>query len=187
MNLDQKLLRKFIKLAAEQLEGEWLLVGGTVLPLLGANHRSTVDIDFVGLGRKERAQQLELMKIAEQLDLPVDIINSAAAFFVDRHLRDHKRQTHDKKHLVLLKAGKKANIYRPDTELYFSLKLGRFSDSDLSDCREWLQFFQNKISKAEYKKLARLVYSAASENKQNSGKSLRLQELLGEIRQLTHI
>ena len=77
-SLDSKLLKQFLTLATQQLRGRWLLVGGTLLPAVGIDTRSTVDIDLVGLGDKEKLQNLELMKIAEQLGLSVESINQAA-------------------------------------------------------------------------------------------------------------
>ena len=45
--LDRLTLRKFIGLAADSIVGDWVVIGGTVLPLLGAGNRATLDIDFV--------------------------------------------------------------------------------------------------------------------------------------------
>ncbi len=137
MILNQNLLKKFIFLAGDRLTGDWIMVGGTVLPYLGANHRSTTDIDFVGFGKNEKTQQLELMQIAEDLGLPVETINSAADFFVHKHLKS-------KNQLVLLHEGKTAAIYRPNTELYFRLKLSRLSETDTEDCLVWLDFLKPK-------------------------------------------
>ena len=47
--IDVKILKKFLKIAGIELSGEWVLMGGTVLPLLGVDYRTTVDIDFVSV------------------------------------------------------------------------------------------------------------------------------------------
>lgn len=46
-SLDTKLLKEFLKRAGERLHGDWLLVGGTLLPAVGIDSRSTTDIDLV--------------------------------------------------------------------------------------------------------------------------------------------
>ncbi len=148
MILNKALLKKFVKLAGERLTGDWILIGGTVLPYLGAEHRTTTDIDFVGLGSKEKAQQFEVMQIVEDLGLPVETINSAADFFA------HK-QVKSKSQLVLLHQGGSAVIYRPNTELYFRLKLPRLSEIDAEDCVVWLRHL--RPSKVELTAVAKLV------------------------------
>ena len=50
--LNSTLLTEFLKRAGERLYGEWLLVGGTLLPAVGIDVRATVDIDLLGLGKK---------------------------------------------------------------------------------------------------------------------------------------
>ena len=78
--LDHKVMKKFLKLAGARLSGDWVLLGGTLLPALGVDHRVTIDID---LAHKDQdgSQTLELMQIAEDLGLPVETINQAGAFF----------------------------------------------------------------------------------------------------------
>lgn len=130
---DTKLLTEFLKQAGEKLKGRWLLVGGTLLPALGVNLRSTVDIDFIGLGKAEAEQQLELMELAESLGLPVDTVNQAAAYFL-------KKVGHSPEDLIELYRGTSATIYRPTVELYWKLKVGRLSESDAEDCLEYFKF-----------------------------------------------
>lgn len=116
IQLNTQLLKKFLKLAGDSLKGDWLLVGGTLLPAVGLDIRSTVDIDLVGLGEREAAQSLELMELAEKLGLGVETINQAAAFFV--HKAGYKKAD-----LLTLYKGKSATIYRPSILLYWRLKL----------------------------------------------------------------
>lgn len=82
--INHRLLKKFIDLAASKLEGDWILIGGSLLPLLGIEARTTTDIDFVNLNPRKSSNQdtLELMEIAESLKLPVEAINQAGAFFL---------------------------------------------------------------------------------------------------------
>lgn len=63
--LDPVLLKKFLKIAGEKLTGKWVLIGGTVLPLLNSDYRTTVDIDIVSIDDENQGNTLKLMKIAE--------------------------------------------------------------------------------------------------------------------------
>lgn len=51
--LDSKFLKKFLKVAADELKGYWVLIGGTLLPALGIDHRVTTDIDLVSINTKD--------------------------------------------------------------------------------------------------------------------------------------
>ncbi|MDB5036674.1 MAG: hypothetical protein JWQ35_202 [Bacteriovoracaceae bacterium] len=108
-------------------------MGGTVLPLLGIGSRLTEDIDFIGFDAKERSQNLELMEIAESLEIPVEAINQAAGFFLKKI--DSWRQR-----LVLLHEGRSAKIFRPHLNLYLLLKIPRLSESDLDDCLHFIRY-----------------------------------------------
>ena len=135
--IDKTILQKFIQLASEKLEGEWLLIGGNVLPLLGVEYRTTMDIDFIGLGKKEQSQQLELMKLAQELGLPAESINQAGLIFLER-ISDYAEN------LVLIQERASVRLYRPNSFLFLQLKVNRLSESDLSDCIEMI-----KISKKD--------------------------------------
>jgi hypothetical protein len=147
--LNRATLNKFIKQAGDQLEGEWVVIGGTVLPLLGIDYRSTVDIDFICLKNQGNAQLLQLMEIAEGLGLPVETINQAGALFLLR-IADFKD------HLKILYKGKKARIYRPDGKLFFQLKIARLSETDLTDCLEFLKWSKLEGEKLDHKVLIKL-------------------------------
>lgn len=153
--IGKKLIHRFLKIASQRLKGRWLLVGGSVIPALGKEYRTTLDIDLVGLGEKERSQTLELMKLAEELKLPVEALNQAAAYFVDKVLKKK-----DHKNLVLLEEGKNAQIYRPSADLYLQLKIPRFSESDHSDCEEFLRLTQEDVGVAVLQKLKKEVKNA---------------------------
>lgn len=130
--IDQKILKKFIKIAGDKLNGRWILIGGTVLPLLGIEHRVTTDIDFVGPATAPQSEVLKLMEIAEQLGLPVESINQAGAYFL-------RKISGFEKHLVEVHKGKSATIYRPDVTLFLKLKMARLSETDLEDCLQLLK------------------------------------------------
>ena len=125
--IDQALMRRFVALAADALCGEWVIMGGAVLPLLGIEDRVTWDIDVAGPPDAKLDQALVLMEIAERLGLPIEAINQAGAFFLHRIDGWHDG-------LVPLHAGKSAAILRPDATLFVRLKLDRLTESDLADC-----------------------------------------------------
>jgi len=170
--LDSKLLNKFLKTLGERLTGDWVLIGGTVLPALGETFRSTTDIDLVGLGSGEMAQTLALMELAEALGLPVESINQAGSLFLNK-ISDFKE------HLVVLHHGSRSNVFRPDGTLYLLLKVRRLSESDLTDCEEWLKWCKKNKETVEVK---RVISAVQSELKHSEGsKALRLQKLLGKL------
>lgn len=131
--LDQNMLKRFVRLAADELRGDWVIIGGTVLPLLGIMHRTTVDIEIAGPEDTGQEQIVVLMEIAERLGLPVEAINQAGAYFL-RKIDGWETM------LEILRKGKKAIVYRPDVTLFILLKLQRLTESDLSDCLEFLRF-----------------------------------------------
>lgn len=139
--LTTKLLKRFLDLAARRLDGEWVLMGGTVLPVLGCDYRSTTDIDFAPVGAQTNEQTIQVMEICEELGLPVETINSAGGFFL-------KKISKFKDHLVLLRA-EKARIYRPSAGLFVQLKLARLSESDLQDCLEMLKLKGSELTDSE--------------------------------------
>lgn len=131
--VDRALLERFVKLAGRRLRGDWVVMGGGVLPLLGIEHRVTVDVDVAGPADAGQDQTLELMRIAEELGLPVEAINQAGAFFL--HRIGGWRED-----LVTVHEGPTATIHRPNVTLFLLLKISRLSESDLADCTELLRW-----------------------------------------------
>ena len=156
--LNKKVLSQFLDRAVETLKGEWLLVGGTLLPAVGLDVRATVDIDLVGLSAKESAQSLELMKLVEELKLPVESVNQAAAFFVHR-------AGYTKSDLLPLRQSRKCVIYRPSVLLYWKLKLARMTETDAIDCQHYLNYCIGQgdvINRREMNKALRLAAQTAA-------------------------
>ena len=65
-----KVLKKLVNKALRSLKGDWVLIGGTVLPLVGIEYRVTVDIDMIAFEDQGNDSMLSLMEPAESLDLP---------------------------------------------------------------------------------------------------------------------
>lgn len=120
-------MEKFFKITQKKLKGEWVLLGGSVLPAMGAHHRDTVDIDFMPIGDLSIQDQLRLFEVSEEIGLPIEAINSAASIFLHR-IKNFKSE------LVPLAQSKQLTIYRPSLKLLIQLKMNRLSDSDLQDC-----------------------------------------------------
>jgi hypothetical protein len=156
--LDTRKLEEFLIEAGQRLKGEWLLVGGTLLPAVGLNIRPTVDIDLIGLGKEESAQMLELMEISENLNLPVETINQAAGFFL-------KKIGFKRSDLFILHKGTRSTIYRPSVRLYWHLKMGRLTETDLMDCQHYYNYclgVKDSVDKTELKKLISEMSSVAT-------------------------
>jgi len=152
--MKKKLIKNVIQKICDRLTGDWILIGGAVLPLLNASDRYTQDIDLVGPKSSIQTETLALMQIAEEEGLPIEAINQAASYFF------YKIEGWEKE-LKLIQKGKKANVYRPTATLYILLKLSRFTESDLEDCLKMIQYAktikekidQNKIKTAIQKRL----------------------------------
>ncbi len=172
-NLTPKKLKEFISLVSKNLKGEWVLIGGTVLPLLGVHHRITVDIDLIGKNNKERAQQLELMKLAEKLKIPAETINQAGALFLE------KIKGFEKKLEILLES-KECKIYRPNLSLFLELKLERLSESDKEDCLEMIKWSVKNESGSVHQEAVKFLKNVIK-SKKNHTKSDFMQILLEKL------
>ncbi|HPI40032.1 MAG TPA: hypothetical protein PLJ21_04460 [Pseudobdellovibrionaceae bacterium] len=172
--LNSKIMKEFLNKASQRLKGEWLLVGGTLLPALGLDIRATADIDFIGLSSLEQGQQLELMQIAEDLGLSIETVNQAALFFVEKA----KISKGDK---ILLLQSKNNKIYRPTVEFYWKLKLARFSETDLLDCQHYYQWAQHFGDAIDRNKLLKLI-SEVLKQPCSKEKNLRMEKLRDFLR-----
>ena len=142
--------QNFIGRVVDELEGDWLVIGGSLLAMINSEYRVTSDIDICPIDEMTNEKRLHLMDIADQLKLPIEAINPAADFFV-RQIPNWKSS------IVLLKKGKKGQLYRPDIELYFNLKLSRMSESDVDDCILFLNWHLKQNLKFNKEKLMNLV------------------------------
>jgi len=124
--VDRKLVERLIVAAADRLEGDWLLVGGALAVLWLESDRATEDIDLISL-RGSQADRLALMDQAAQIGLPIEVVNSAADYFV-RRIQGWDGM------IEVLREGASARVFRPNPTLFLLLKLGRLSEADLEDC-----------------------------------------------------
>jgi hypothetical protein len=131
--IDETLVKRFVRLLSDRLPGDWIIIGGTVLPLVGIHYRTTLDIDVAGPDPQTASQTIGLMNLAEELGLPVEAINQAGAFFL-------YRMTDWREHLIEVCSGAAGRVLRPDATLFVRLKLGRMSETDLVDCLAFVEY-----------------------------------------------
>src|SRR5258707_8577201 len=83
IRFDRARVEAFLALAAERVDGEWLLIGGAAAAAWFAPGRTTEDLDLIGLGGTQ-AERFALMELAAEAGIPIEAVNSAADFFVRR-------------------------------------------------------------------------------------------------------
>ncbi len=162
--------QNFIGRVVDELEGDWLVTGGSLLAMINSEYRVTSDIDICPIDEMTNEKRLHLMDIADQLKLPIEAINPAADFFV-RQIPNWKSS------IVLMKKGQKGQLYRPDIELYFNLKLSRLSESDFEDCLLFYNWHKDNKIQFNKEKLIQLV----NEKKVDSINLDKIQKLLAYI------
>jgi hypothetical protein len=176
-----KLMQLFIEHAITQLEGDWVILGGSVLPLIGLDLRVTVDIDIAQISspsRKtiaENQSTLTLMDIAQSLGLPVETINQAGSYFLSK-IPDANEN------LILFKQGKSCKIYRPNLYLFIKLKVARLSESDLEDCVAMIDQFPDEHKKDQKRILATIKASLKSATPETQNRRLALLEHCKKIK-----
>lgn len=169
--ISKELLDQFFELASEKLSGEWILLGGSVLPYLGRPIRATIDIDLATTSLRAGEWQLELMEIAESLSLPIEAVNTAAEFFV-------RKISGFEDNLVLMFSKSDFRVSRPNVNLFIQLKLPRLSESDLDDTLEFLRFARDVEEHIDVSFLETLILK---ELQKGDHRMNRLKSLLGAL------
>ncbi len=165
--INTKISKKFLELAAKELKGDWVVMGGTVMVLMGVNERFTVDIDLAGPKTATQADTLKLMTIAEKIGLAPEAINQAGAFFLNRIPRWEDN-------LVPILKNKHFSLSRPNSFLFLQLKSARLSESDLGDCLNML-------------KIEPLTPKQAQNLKTEINKALKNSKATNEFKQRCHL
>lgn len=174
--INKKILKRFIQIVGDQLNGDWVLLGGNVLPLLDSELRTTTDIDVAPLTPPKDNQMLKLMSIAERLKLPVESINQAASYFL-------YQIPEFKKNIVLYRQGKSASFYRPNLVLFIQLKIKRLSETDLTDCLEFIKLSKKTTFPAHIRALKKMV-ATELKNTDAPEKIKRLEILISNLEKL---
>ncbi|MEM1031582.1 MAG: hypothetical protein AAF928_07765 [Myxococcota bacterium] len=124
--LERPRIDALIDKIADELEGEWLLIGGALVALWLNPRRITEDIDIIGLDDGS-SQRWQLLALAEAEHLPIETLNSAADFFV-------RRIASWREDIEVFRDGRRGRIHRPTPTLFVRLKMARLSEQDLDDC-----------------------------------------------------
>lgn len=173
--LTKQVLKKFLRRAPQSLQGEWVLLGGALLPALGVETRVTTDIDLVPLSEvaSNSKSTLALMDLALSLELSVEAVNSAAGYFLSK-IKDHKKD------LVLLSEAKDWRLYRPNFSLYLRLKAARLSESDLMDVEAYAGVFPEEVRATQRESLS--FINKLLHTEKNTGKVQRLGSLVALLK-----
>ncbi|MBF0443594.1 MAG: hypothetical protein HQK54_16935, partial [Oligoflexales bacterium] len=110
---------------------------------------------------------------ADKLEFPVESLNQAASYFLQK-IPDFRKS------LVEVYRGGSAVFYRPDCSLFIKLKIGRMSESDLSDCLEMIRYQKKSKKRMEIRELLALLDDAMI-RAENQNKKTRLEHLKKEL------
>ena len=129
--MDAKTLEEILSFLSDDLGGDWLLTGGSLVRLVFDASRGTEDVDLVRIAHPELSDEAAKNRLFRWLidrGLGPEWVNSAVEPFV-REVEGWKRE------LVLVRTGTKGQIFRPNLTLFVYLKLRRGSEVDLADIR----------------------------------------------------
>ncbi len=130
--METQAVEEILNYLCEELGGDWLLTGGSLVRLSFDASRSTEDVDLVRIRHgslSDEAARNALFKWLIGRGLGPEWVNSAVEPFV-REIPGWERE------LALLRAGSAGRIYRPNLTLFVYLKLRRGTEIDLGDIRK---------------------------------------------------
>ncbi len=168
--IEASTIQKLFRELDGKIRGDWVLLGGSLLPVLGAHYRVTYDIDLACVGEATQSDSLALFTAAEKVGLPIEAVNTAAAYFLHRIAGFQKS-------LLPLFEGKELRILRPDLSLYWRLKLARLSESDVQDCLAYLKSTQDTGGSIDLPDLQKILSKALAESGSDRTRKASLQRL----------
>jgi hypothetical protein len=130
--MESKTIDEILNYLCEELGGEWLITGGSLVRLSFDAQRGTEDLDLVRISHKDLsddAAKNQLFKWLIARGLGPEWVNSAVEPFV-QEISDWKSE------LVFFKKGAKGIIFRPNLTLFIYLKLRRGTEIDLLDIQK---------------------------------------------------
>lgn len=172
--LSPDLIRQIIELAKVRLKGEWIIIGGALLPILNISNRPTFDVDLIGPQKNQMDEQLQILKLAEELKLSFENINQAASLFLLRIPGWEKM-------LIELVRGKNMVLFRPNVTLFLILKINRFSEIDYDDCLKFLDFAKKNNEVVDKNRILSAIKKRISEDIIGDAKK-RLNKLAAVVR-----
>ena len=112
------------------------------------------------------------MEVADAEGLPIEVVNSAADFYV-RRVPEWNRE------VVVLRQGASAKILRPTATMYMLFKLARLGEQDFDDCMAllaWCDDHDEVVDRARVKlalgSLAETADQALAERRQQLADAL---------------
>lgn len=165
--LNSKILIRMAEKIVAEVNGQWLIFGGSSLYLLGIDSRATMDVDVASFDTSTNDDTLKLMMIAQDLKLPVETINLAGSFFLKAIPGWQDRCT-------VFRKGKRGKVFIAQLDLYFELKAKRMTESDLSDCLAYLEWCQSHQVKWDNDLLLEILRKALSPASAEAKKRLQI-------------
>lgn len=129
MNFDSTKIAEVLTYLCDEVGGDWLLAGGSLVCLKFDADRGTEDIDIMRIRHShlsDEAAKNELFKWLIANGLGPEWVNAAMEPFV-------KAANGWESEIVEIKTGKKGRIFRPTLTLFTFLKLRRGTEIDLRD------------------------------------------------------
>lgn len=160
--LTSKILNQLAEKITDEVKGDWLVFGGASLYLIGLDSRATIDVEVAPFLSSTNEDLLNIMSLADRLNLPIETINQAGSFFLTR-IQNWQNRCH------LIKKGKKGRIFIPEFDLYIELKSARMSESDLLDCLnyfKWIKETKKSYAREEISQILTLAHSKANPDQQ---------------------
>lgn len=130
--MDTKQIDEILTYLTDQLGGDWLLAGGSLVRLVFDGSRGTEDIDLARMRESPHlSRDAALASLYQKL-----IADGLGPEWVNTALEPFVAAVPDwMDHVVLLKEGGMGRIFRPTLTLFAFLKLRRGTDIDMQDVR----------------------------------------------------
>lgn len=128
--MDKSKVDKILRELSQNIGGDWVLLGGTLVQLQYNGERATEDIDLAFIKHpslsKDATQNQLFQFTLKHLGMGPEFINLSVEFFLRRFAGWEAE-------LILLQTGPKGRIFRPSLSLFCALKAERGSELDATD------------------------------------------------------
>ncbi len=169
--VDPRSLQKFVQLVSDELQGDWAICSSVILPLINAATQVFSDIDIALPAAAEPQELLRLMGIAERLGWPVETVHFHASHYA-QSVPEWRRQ------LLPLRKTRTCAVYRPDVNLFIGMHVRRLTETDLTDCLDYLSYALREGEEIREDYLSQLIRRHLAKADSGSGRSERLEALL---------
>ncbi len=128
--MDKAKTSRILDELCQNIGGDWLLVGGSLVQIAFDGNRATEDIDLVQMRHPSKSKEVlqnELFQFTmKNWGIGPEFVNLAVDFFV-RDLADWESET------LELRRGPQGRVLRPSLTLFVALKLRRGTEIDWQD------------------------------------------------------